>query len=238
MEIEIDFDAVEKLTSQEYAQASAELAEAGPVAALRLSLVRHDERLAKAADAPRLACKAGCYWCCYFSVDVRAVEVLNILSHVERELPAAEQARIYGEIAANSVLLKNLPESERVQRNIKCPFLNAGRCTIYAARPQTCRNYHATNAAGCEQSFREPENEDIDPDFAPLVYQTGGAHVDAFAAAVGHAGYDVKAYELNTALAAALANPGEARKLFETKKPPFGDLAGVDVPSEWLTETD
>jgi hypothetical protein len=37
MEFEINFDAVEKITSQEYAQARAELAEAGPIQALRQS---------------------------------------------------------------------------------------------------------------------------------------------------------------------------------------------------------
>jgi Fe-S-cluster containining protein len=238
MEFEIDFAVVESITSQEYAQTRAELAEVGPIQALRQSLTRQDERLSSAADAPTLACKAGCYWCCCFSVDVRAVEVFNILEHVERELPSQEQARIYGEIAANSALLNSLSEDERAQRNIKCPFLNTGRCTIYSARPQTCRNYHATNVSGCEQSFREPDNLDIDPDFAPLVYQIGGAHVDAFATAIGHAGYDVKAYELNAALAAALANPVETRRLFDAKQPPFAALEGMDVPSEWMSDED
>jgi len=237
MEFEIDFAAVEKLTSQEYAQADAELAQFGPMAALNRSLARQDERLANAADAPTLACKAGCYWCCYFSVDVRAVEVFNIIEYVERELDTVERERIYREIAVNSVLLKDVAEHERVQRNIKCPFLNAGRCTIYAARPQTCRNYHATNAAGCERSYREPDNMDIDPDFAPGVYQAGGAHVEAFAKALRDAGYDTNAYELNGALAAALADPGTRRR-FEGKQPPFADLAGTDVPDEWLGETD
>lgn len=236
MEFEIDFAAVEKITSQEYTQARAEIAEEGPIQALRQSLARHDQRLAAAADAPMLACKAGCYWCCYFSVDVRAVEVFNILEHVERELSQTEKARVYKEIETNASQLASLPDHERVQRNVKCPFLNSGRCTIYAARPQTCRNYHATNASGCEQSFREPDNLDIDPDFAPLTYQTGGAHVDAFATAMQQAGYDVKAYELNTALAAALANPTETRRLFDAKQPPFSTLMGMDVPSEWMSE--
>jgi Fe-S-cluster containining protein len=238
MEFEIDFAVVETITSQEYAQTHAELGEAGPIHALRKSLARQDQRLATAADASTLACKAGCYWCCYFSVDVRAVEVFNILDHVERDLSSQEQARIYGEIAANSALLNSLSEDERAQRNIKCPFLNTGRCTIYSARPQTCRNYHATNVSGCEQSFNEPDNLDIDPDFAPLVYQIGGAHVDAFATAIGRAGYDVKAYELNVALAAALANPTETRRLFDAKQAPFAALEGIDVPSEWMSEED
>jgi len=238
MEFEIDFAAVERITSQEYAQAGAELAEAGPVQALRRSLVRQDERLAVAPDAPSLACKAGCYWCCYFSVDVRAVEAFNILEHVERELSEAERARIYKEIESNNAALQQLAEHERVQRNIKCPFLNAGRCSIYAARPQTCRNYHATNVTGCERSFREPDNMDIDPDFAPSVYQAGGSHVEAFAKALSDAGYDTQAYELAAALSAALSAPTETRRRFEAKQRPFPELTGMEVPSEWLSEDD
>jgi Fe-S-cluster containining protein len=236
MEFEIDFAVIESIAAQETAQASSTLTKTGPVAALRQSLQRHDQRLAAAADAPTLACKAGCYWCCYFSVDVRAVEVFNILEHIERELDAAEKARVYQEIAANAALLASLADHERVQRNIKCAFLNNGRCTIYSARPQTCRNYHATNVSGCEQSFNEPDNMEIDPDFAPMVYQTGGAHVEAFAKALGNAGYDVKAYELNAALAAALRDP-KARTRFEAKQAPF-DLEGSDVPDEWIGNGD
>jgi hypothetical protein len=111
-----------------------------------------------------------------------------------------------------------------------------GRCTIYAARPQTCRNYHATNAAGCQKSFEEPDNLDIDPDFAPLVYQTGGAHVDGFSKALLEAGYDVSAHELNTALAAAMVEPVAARQRFEAGAQAFTSLQGADVPLEFAEE--
>ena len=137
------------------------------------------------------------------------------------------------EIEANSELLRGLGEMERMRRNVKCPFLSAGRCAIYEARPQTCRNYHATDASGCRASYEHPEDVDIDPDFAPLVYQTGGAHVDAFCSALQQRGYDMQAYELSTALAVALAQP-EARSRFEAKQPPFPSLSGTDVPPEFL----
>ena len=107
-----------------------------------------------------------------------------------------------------------------------------GRCTIYAARPQTCRNYHATNAAGCQKSFEEPDNLDIDPDFAPYVYQTGGAHVEAFSAAMSDAGYDVGAYELNGALEAAISDPA-ARERFLNGSSPFTGVSGEEVPAEF-----
>src|ERR1700684_2650679 len=139
--------------------------------------------------------------------------------------------RVHAEIRANSSMLGNLSDGERVTRNMKCPFLNEGRCTIYQARPQSCRNYHATNVAGCRQSYEEPENLDIDPDFAPGVYQAGAAHVEAVSTAMRDAGYDVKAYELNCALDAALLEPG-ARERFESGLKPLTGLSGAEVSAE------
>jgi Fe-S-cluster containining protein len=236
MEFAIDVSLVRGIISDEYARARAEIAERGPVRALELSQRRHDTRLANAADAGTLACKAGCSWCCHFSVDVRPVEVLRILEFMEHSLAPEERSRIGSEIATNSAVIEPLDEIERMQKNIKCPFLSAGRCTIYLARPQTCRNYHATDVAGCEKSFNEPGNEDIDPEFAPLVYQSGGAHVDAFSRAMGDAGYDVAAYELNTALAAAIADPVTAAERFAAHDTLFADVAGAEVATEFMED--
>jgi hypothetical protein len=270
MEITIDFALVRRILKKEYEQARADIAECGAVRAYERSQERHDARLAAAPDASSLACKAGCSWCCYFTVDVRPVEVFRILDFIDGNFTAQDQARVRGEIEANSAVLEELDEVERMQRNIKCPFLSLGSsmnvpdsigiprvpvgppmnvpdnigiphvpvglCMIYAARPQTCRNYHATNAAGCQKSFEEPDNLEIDPDFAPLVYQTGGAHVDGFARAMLEAGYDVSAYELNTALAAAMADPVAARQRFEAGAQAFPSLQGADVPLEFAEE--
>jgi Fe-S-cluster containining protein len=233
LEITVDEPLVRRIVAEEMQQAGAEIERRGPVAAYESSRRRHDARLSAAPDAHTLACKNGCFWCCYFTVDVRAAEVFSIIDFMERELSPAEQARVRSEIAANSALLRGLDDEERMRRNVKCPFLSAGRCAIYEARPQTCRNYHATDASGCRASYEHPEDVDIDPDFAPLVYQTGGAHVDAFSSALQQRGYDVQAYELSTALAVAMAQP-EARSRFEAKQPPFPSLSGTDVPPEFL----
>ena len=232
MEIELDEDLVRGIVDQEQRQAGAEIDRLGPVAAYENSRSRHDARLAAAPDAHTLACRNGCFWCCYFTVDVRAVEVFSILDFMARELSAEELQRVRREIEANSALLQGLSELERMRRNVKCPFLAAGRCTIYAARPQTCRNYHATDAAGCRASYEQPDNTEIDPEFAPLLYQTGGAHVDAFCSSLHARGYDTNAYELSSALAAALADP-ESRARFDKKQKPFLTLTGNDVPPEF-----
>src|SRR5580658_5134414 len=208
MEFTLDFPFIRNILEQENARARDEIRDMGVLRALECSHQRHDARIAAAPDVGTLACRAGCTWCCYFTVDVRAAEVFGILDFVEQSFTPEEKARVYAEVRANSVAFKQLGEGERVSRNVKCPFLNEGRCSIYATRPQSCRNYHATNVAGCRQSYQEPENLDIDPDFAPGVYQAGAAHVEAFSAAMCAAGYDVDAYELNCALDAALSEPG------------------------------
>jgi Fe-S-cluster containining protein len=232
MEISLDIPFIRGILTQEYERARDEIGSVGVLRALEMSQQRHDERIASAPDVGTLACRAGCTWCCYFSVDARAVEVFSILDFVERTFTADEKVRVYAEIAANSAMLGKLAEGERVKRNVRCPFLSDGRCSIYSARPQSCRNYHATNVAGCQQSYEEPENMDIDPDFAPWVYQAGTAHVDAFSTAMRDAGYDVSAYELNCALDAARQEPG-ARERFESRLPPFTTLSGEDVPAEF-----
>lgn len=237
MEFTLDVALVRSVLRGEYREARAQIAEHGAVAAYERSLLRHDERLAAASDAHTLACKQGCAWCCHFSVDVRPVEVLHILEFVANNFSASQREQLLAEVAANSALLAGLDEIERMQRNIKCPFLAASRCTIYAARPQTCRNYHATDAAGCRQSFDEPDNRDIDPDFAPLVYQTGGAHVDAFSKAMEAEGYDIAAFEMNAALEAALHDPATFRRRFMSQEKPSLPANGVEAPTEFWDET-
>ena len=232
MEFTLNFPLIRDILEQERARARDEIRNLGVLRALEGSQRRHDARIAAAPDVGTLACRAGCTWCCYFTVDVRAAEVFRILDFVEQSFTPEEKARVYAEVRVNSAALRNLGEGERVTRNVKCPLLNEGRCTAYAARPQSCRNYHATNVAGCRQSYEEPENLDIDPDFAPGVYQAGGAHVEAVSAAMREAGYDVNAYELNCALDAALSDPG-ARERFESRLKPFVGLSGEEVPAEF-----
>jgi Fe-S-cluster containining protein len=232
VEISLDLDFIRAILRKERDRAGEEIRSLGVQRAFENSQLRHDERIASAPDVGTLACGAGCTWCCYFSVDVRAVEVFSILDFVERTFTAEAKARVYGEIRANSAALRKLSESERAKRTVKCSFLHEGRCSIYSARPQSCRNYHATDVAGCQKSYEEPDNEDIDPEFAAYVYQAGTAHVDAISMAMRDAGYDVNAYELNCALDAALSDPA-ARQRFESRLPPFTTLSGEEVPMEF-----
>ena len=232
MEFTLDVARVRDILARERARVSEDIPRLGVLGAVAGSRERHDGRIASAADVATLACGEGCTWCCHFTVDVHAAEVFAILDHVAENFAPAEQTRLFAQVHENSLQLQALGEGERVTRNIQCPFLQGSRCSIYPVRPQSCRNYHATDAAGCRQSFEEPENLDIDPEFAPEVYQAGAAHIEAVSAALSAAGFDVLAYELNAALDAARQD-GTARERFLAGKPPFTALHGEEVEPQF-----
>lgn len=232
MEFTIDFELVRKLARNEYRQARSEIAELGVMQAFKNSLTRHDAQLAQAADQPSLACKQGCSWCCHFSIDIRPVEAFNIVEFLCANFSAERINQIRSELIANQATLNQLDEEQRMRLNIKCPFLLEGRCSIYPARPQTCRNYHATDSAGCKQSYDQPDNMDIAPEYAPITFQTGATQVDAFAKAMHDAGFAIDVYEMNTAVLEVLTDSNNTWKCFINKVAPF-TAAGSDIPLEF-----
>ncbi len=232
MEIPLDIAFLRRGLARERREADRDVRADGALAALGRSQLRHDAVLAAAADASTLACRDGCAWCCHFSVDVRAVEVFVILDHIERHFTPERRALLRAEITRNADRFAGEDDDARLTRTEPCPFLAGGRCSIYPVRPQTCRNYHATDVTGCRVSVEDPANLDIDPEFAPFVYQAGGAHVEAFNESLRIAGFDTQAYELNAAFAAAWADP-EARRRFLDRSQPFRHLHGDDVPAEF-----
>src|SRR3569833_224966 len=131
MEFSLDLPFIRDVVEREHELAHDEIRSLGVIRALENSQQRHDARIASAPDVGTLACGAGCSWCCYFTVDVRPVEVFRILDFVEQTFTPEEKARVYGEVRANSATLEKLEDDERVTRNLKCPFQSTNHCTIY-----------------------------------------------------------------------------------------------------------
>lgn len=234
MEFTIDLQRVRALIREERQALSRASLQAGDLfASHQATLARHDARLAAADDAASLACRAGCHWCCHFSVDVRPLEALHIARHVQQQFSAEELQALQQVLTANAAVLATLDDEQRMHHNAPCPFLHGGQCRIYAVRPHTCRNYHATDATGCEQSWREPDNDDIAPDYAPLVYQIGSAQVETYQQVLSAQGYDVAVYELNAAVLEALQDSQAVAERLFAHQPALRQSEGFDVPGEW-----
>jgi Fe-S-cluster containining protein len=177
---------------------------------------------------PVIACKSGCWYCCYYRVEARAEEVLQIAAYVSKTFSSSKLASLQQQVARHAESLSAMSHQEQLQANLKCPLLADGVCSVYELRPARCRTFHATDVNGCRQSWQEPENLAIPGTLIPELYQAGEAHLDGFRAAMTDAGYDSSVYELNAALSLALADNTPKRR-FEKHKRAF---VGLSVPRD------
>jgi Fe-S-cluster containining protein len=107
-------------------------------------------------------------------------------------------------------------------------LLRAGACSIYAARPETCRAHHSDDAAACQTNL-EQGNEAIDvkiPGLRGRMYAVmlGLDH------AIEEAGFDDRSYDLGTALHEALTDSRCAIR-WTQRQPAFSDSC-LETP-EW-----
>jgi hypothetical protein len=144
-----------------------------------------------------LACKKGCSHCCRVWISATAPEVLFISkiirsrggAVIDRLTTAHAQTQGYDFIA-------------RGRNPYPCPMLEQDICSIYEARPQTCRFGVSGDAQICARVFHDLSNEMIP---TPHVFLKGkSAYSIALAIALKRSNLPHEAYELNAALVRAL----------------------------------
>jgi hypothetical protein len=165
----------------------------------------HDRTVPKAVEK-MVACKKGCFHCCSQMVVISATEAFAVAAEVRRRtgMPAAV-TRVAQETGA-------LTLEERLGRDIFCPLLSDAACSIYSARPLGCRGFVSTSLEACLAAFTRGEAPNIPSpiDATSVLY----ACRIMLIAAQRLLGLDDATYEMNTAVAAA--------------------LAGEDTESRWL----
>jgi len=135
---------------------------------------RIEGRLRVLPSATPATCRAGCSACCHQLVVVSPLEAHAIAKHLEADPELAQAARERLErwrqrvdqseelaaalerFGARSGYLSpedgDALEIAYWRAQIPCPFLDAGRCSIYAVRPFACREHHVTSdPALCSQ---------------------------------------------------------------------------------------
>lgn len=123
---------------------------------------------------PPLACSEGCDLCCYPPVSATVPEVANIVAYVLSRLPTEEQDRIERRVHEVARQVALLTGRQRIERNIACPYLRDGCCTIYEVRPLACRGFNSTDRSVCEKVFAQPEAPPPVPAFVPLMASAQG----------------------------------------------------------------
>jgi hypothetical protein len=150
----------------------------------------------------RIACKAGCGWCCHTRLSASAPEIIHLAASTARSAPSSLAHRVREQAAAR----RKEPDLRAGKAMPACALLDAGHCRNHAARPVACRTAVSFDADRCRISTIDPLAEVIPTDLSTIALRT--AYDIALQGALVHAGLSTTRYELATGLAAAFAEPG------------------------------
>ncbi len=116
------------------------------------------EGLLARAPEGSVACRAGCDHCCYQVVGITPPEAFAIFEHLERTRSEQELVELANHVAELYEKGRGKPSAERFSPDHPCAFLEvaSGRCTIYEARPLSCRGMNSLDAGECATRLREP----------------------------------------------------------------------------------
>jgi hypothetical protein len=149
----------------------------------------------------RLACTAGCAWCCHQVVGVTAAELARVAEAVAA-LPVPVRDRVKAASADIANRGAGLDQRGWWAARLRCPLLGEdGLCLVHAARPLPCRAYNSGDADICRRSLAG------EPVQVPVLSAQHGVYGHAQAGlvrALAEVGRDSGLVNLGLALAAAL----------------------------------
>lgn len=161
-----------------------------------------DQEIKATQDAypEKVACKAGCSYCCHQAIHATAPEILAIFETV-RSFPEADQTALKERIAS---FLKALPLEPLTLP--ACPLLVNNLCSVYEARPFSCRMTSSFDAEVCREVCETPERART---VSGLNDQTsiGYFGMQALLGALHQSGVNAGLYNVAQALDALFENP-------------------------------
>lgn len=181
-----------------------------------------------------VACRAGCDACCHTPVGAQAHEVLIAAQHVQKHFSPADLEALIARAEAHREEFGGRSIPERMALRRPCVLLRDGACSIYEARPESCRSHHSHSAEACRANLA---NGDTAIDVrVPGVRGRMFAVMLSIDQAVEEAGFDDAAYDFGSALHEALTN-SLAAVLWTRRQAAFPDdcledMADADEPAE------
>jgi len=156
---------------------------------------------------PSLDCKEGCsYCCCKPGVLVSVPEFVRILDHVRSAFSADDISALTQRARAYAAQLQGRNFNEFIDDSIPCPFLDKGRCSVYAIRPLVCRGYNSTSVDACRDAHTNGDH--LVPIFSVIKDVTDGATIGT-SQCLQRAGVNDALLDLGTAVGIALQSGNE-----------------------------
>jgi hypothetical protein len=185
------------------------------------------------ANAPQLACRGDCPACCCLRVTVTAPEALLLARFISANAQAFAERNVdlVARITAINTAVGALSEAERMTAGRSCAMLEAGFCVAYRLRPLACRGHASFDAEACAAATAG-QNVDVPVSAEHILLR--GLVQSAMMSAMHEAGLASGLYELNGAVALALATP-EAPQLWARRGDPLAKAKVAEFESRDLT---
>jgi Fe-S-cluster containining protein len=153
----------------------------------------------------RVACRAGCDSCCHVPVDVSAHEVFFAADHIQVNFSPMALTAVIARLAKHHDRVAAYDQDERGHSRKPCALLKAGACSIYTARPGTCRSHHTSDVALCIAN-KQDASVNVTKAYLPALRARMFAVMYGVDEAMDAAGYDDRCYDFGSALHEALTN--------------------------------
>ena len=118
------------------------------------------------------ACKRGCSHCCYQPVIAAPLEIVHMADVAEKTLTSEQLENLVNRLSEYSSLRRTDPEGSEFAA---CPMLINEACSLYEARPITCRAHHSYDLSECIQLRNNPNYETCTPSTDAIVIDMGAA---------------------------------------------------------------
>lgn len=102
-------------------------------------------------------CKKGCSWCCNQPIFATGHEMLFAWEFMKLNFKQDEINATVQRAFDNYQKRGRLGEKELMASKMPCPLLKNGACTIYPARPLTCRIYLSMSEPSCHSFYSNPK---------------------------------------------------------------------------------
>jgi len=154
----------------------------------------------------KIACEAGCNYCCSIRVNVLSAEVASILEFIDTHFNDAQRMEILDAVDQFVSIASQLDPKTRFLKPMLCPLNKNGLCTVYDARPMACRSHHSFSVDQCRTSFENWE-EDHPVTRSAMRKACSEAAVMALVDVLDFVELDPRSLELPEALQIALQDP-------------------------------
>ena len=167
-----------------------------------------------------LACKRGCYHCCWATVGVVAPEAIYLAEGLRAQLPQGELSALTDRAENQGQRLQQMNRGERLDARMPCALLRDGGCSAYQNRPLVCRWACSSSLQACLDLLVHRTKKYLEME--EVRYQPTQEVWLGLRAGLKELGLDGSLLALNSALAIALADPRIAQR-YLSGEPVFDD---------------